>query len=250
MASDGLGGLAKKWLKAKATELTTADRRTREAADHAADETARQLRNDSVGEAVMTAIPGLRRLRDQQLEGARQSAARQEQAWRDELAARPVASLRLTLRGALDGTWSGTAPTSAEVVAASADDDDRDPFAGRPALVVDVGPLAPATPPEAIAPLAGWHFEVPGFDGRERYDLAEIGMARRAADAEPEYIDWALSFGDDHEQQFFFQPDLGAATVEVADGGRRLAVTMTMVGDPGEVTVDATIELPDALAQR
>jgi hypothetical protein len=51
-----------------------------------------------VGEAVMTAIPGLRRLRDQQLEGARQSAARQEQAWRDELAARPVASLRLAPR--------------------------------------------------------------------------------------------------------------------------------------------------------
>ena len=186
MAKDGLGGLAKKWLQAKAKELTTADRQTRDAAEYEAQETGRQLKNDSIGEAVMTAVPGLRKLRDRQEEHARAAEDARDQRRRDEMASRPVGRLRVVASGSLAGEWTGDVPALLEVVApAGVDADDArdagstDPYADRPRLTVDLGPLLEAAPTPGAPGMEGWWFEVAGFHGAGTYDLAAIGMARR-----------------------------------------------------------------------
>lgn len=252
MAQEGLGGLAKKWLKAKAQELTTADRQKRDAAEHEADETGRELKNESIGEAVMTAVPGLRKLRDRQQAGAAAAEEALAQERRDELAARPVAHLHLQASGAITDAWEGDVPALLEVVAPepeATDDEgaepyiDPDPYADRPRLTVDLGPLVEASAVPGKVPMHGWWFEVAGFAGAGTYDLAAIGMARRAADAEPEYIEWELAFGED-DRRFYFQPDIGPSSVTVSADLRRLDVSMSMTGEWGELTVSATLEVP------
>jgi hypothetical protein len=86
---------------------------------------------------------------------------------------------------------------------------------------------------------------VPGYTGPGRYDLAESGMRRREADAEPEYIDWGLYLGEDDEG-FFFQPDIGPSAVVVGPDLSRLDITMAMTGSSGQVTVTAALALPAA----
>ncbi len=243
MAKDGLGGLAKKWLQAKAKELTTADRHQRDAAEYRADETARQLKNDSIGEAVMTAVPGLRKLRDKQEASQQQAEERREREIQDELASRPVGQLELRIDGAVDATFRGTVPALLEVREPEGDDAEGDPFASTPTLVVDLGPVAEQSPVPGGLQVHGWRFEVPGYTGPGTYDLAASGMLRRDADAEPEYIDWQLYFGDEHEG-FFFQPDIGPSVVTVTDEPLRLAIAMTLTGSTGDIRVDAALTLP------
>lgn len=256
MAREGLGGLAKKWLQAKAKELTTADRQQRDAAEHQADERGRQLKNDSIGEAVLTAVPGLRKLRDRQEAASAASEAARVQAWHDELAARPQAHLQLTAAGAIEAAWDGQVPALIHVVVAEAPgseddefdlDPDPDPYASQPRLVVDLGPLVEHAPTPGKLPMFGWWFEVAGFAGPGTYDLAAIGMARRAADAEPEYIEWELAFGED-DRRFYFQPDIGASSVTVGADLGRLDVVMSLTGDAGPISVQASLELPAPLA--
>ncbi len=80
--------------------------------------------------------------------------------------------------------------------------------------------------------------------------LAESGLARRAADCEPEYIDWELSIGADGEG-FYFQPDAGPTTVDVTtapDGTRTLVVTMSLLGSAGELRASAEMVVPATAA--
>jgi len=245
VAREGLGGLAKKWLQAKAKEITTADRRQRDAAEYQADETGRQLKDEAIGEAVLSAVPGLRTWRDRQEEQQRAAAEAREQAAQDELASRPVGILELRVEGALDGAWHGTVPALVEVVDPAGEDAPGDPFAGEPTLVVDLGPLSSPSAVPGAAQLGGWRFEVPGYGGAGTYDLAAAGMRRREADAEPEYIEWELHFGDD-EEGFYFQPDIGASTVVVTPDVSRLDITMAMTGSGGQISVVAALDLPPA----
>lgn len=241
MAKKDLGKTAAKWLHAKAKEVSTANRQQRDAAEYEADESARKLKNDSIGEAVMTAIPGLRKLRDRQEEQQRAADVAQERAEREELAGRPVGRLELRVSGAMEGTWRGTAPTLVEVRDPDGGTGEHDPFAQQATLVVDLGPLHNPSAVPGSATLGGWRFEVPGYTGAGTYDLAAAGMQRRAADAEPEYIEWELHFGDD--EGFYFQPDIGPSAVTVDDAVSRLAVTMTLTGALGQVNAEATLEL-------
>jgi hypothetical protein len=242
VAKEGLGGLAKKWLQAKAKEVTTANRRQRDVAEYEADETGRQLKDAAIGEAVLSAVPGLRDWRDRQEEHQRAAAEARDQAVQDELASRPVGNLELRLEGAASGTWRGTVPALLEVAAAAGDDAPGDPYAGLATLVVDLGPLTdPSAAPGGARP-TGWRFEVPGYTGPGSYDLAASGMRRREADAEPEYIEWGLYLGDDDEG-FFFQPDIGPSAVVVGPNLSRLDITMTMIGSGGQISVAATLAL-------
>jgi hypothetical protein len=245
VGKDGLGGLANRWLRAKVKELTTADRRTRVAAGDAADESARQLRNDAIGEAVLGAVPGLRRWRDQQEHHALVAAAEEERRRDAELAARPVVSARVRVTGTLHGTWEGSLAAAVAVVAPIGDGADAsDPYGDRPKLVVD---LAPRPGDEAMIagwPLHGWRFEVPGFAGPGDYDLAATGLARRDAGFEPEYLDWCFALG---EEGFFFQPDAGPTTVTVGTLEGELAVSMSVVGSAGELHVEAQFDRAAAL---
>lgn len=240
MAKQGLGKMAAKWLQAKAKEVTTANRHERDAAEYEADETARQLKNDSIGEAVMTAVPGLRKLRDRQEQQQRENEERREREEQEELASRPVAHAEVALTGAMAVTWTGTVPVRLDVVEPDPDDDpDGDPFGRIAKLVVDLGPITAPTAAPGTELLAGWRFEIPGYTGPGTYDLAASGMQRREADAEPEYIDWGLRYGE-HDAAFYFQPDIGPSAVTVT--AERIDITMSLTGDRGQVTASAVLE--------
>lgn len=242
MGNDGLGGLAKRWVTSKVKELTTTDRHARDAAEYDAQESSRQFRNDAAGEVLMTAIPGLRRLRDRQVELAEEAGAERDRRREEELAARPLASLRLSVEGAVTGTWAGEIP-AAVVVDLEASEGDDDPFGRQPSLVVDLRGAHGADLSIGGHPFSGWSFEVPGFTGTGSYDLAASGRARCDAGCEPEYIDWELSLGHAGEA-FYFQPDIGPSRVEVAatdDGGAVLRVDMSLTGATGRVRATAEI---------
>lgn len=247
MANEGLGGLAKKWLKAKATELVTADKRTREQASYEADTTEKQLKDDAIGEAILTAVPGLRRLRDSQEAHAAAAEQRRHEEREAELAARPTVAVELVVTGAVDARWNGTSQTAVEIrrpYEQDPDDDwvDPDPFADQPTLVVDLAPITG----DAASPMLGWRFEIPGYTGAGEYDLAAIGMARRAANAEPDYVDWALAL-DEGDLQFYFQPDTGPSSVRLSDDRRRIDVTMSTVGAHGDLAATAVLQFPEPL---
>lgn len=243
MADEGLGGLAKKWLRNKAKELTTTNRRERETAAYEAERNERDMKSEAVGEALMTAVPGLRKWRDQQEEHRRAADEAREAEFQAELAARPVGRLELHLSGAMTGTWRGTVPSLVQVRPPDPEAWAEDPYRGQPTLVVDLGPVSDPTAPPGSKWINNWHFEVPGFAGPGRYDLAESGMRRRDADAEPEYIEWELGFGDDQER-FYFQPDIGPSAVTVDAPITRVEVQMAMTGDAGQVEVRAVLQLP------
>jgi len=248
VGTEGLGTLAKRWLKAKTKELTTTDNRTRDYAEGAAEDAERQFRNEATGEALLTAIPGLRRLRDRQLASLEQAEADRIARFDDELAARPVAAVTIRVDGKVDGAWSGELPAAIEVRAGDEDGDPDDPYADRPTLTVDLRARDGALGEIAGEPFSGWAFQVPGYAGEGTYDLAAAGLRRRDAGFEPEYLEWELALGGDGDG-FFFQPDIGPTHVEVlevADGvPRRLSVAMSMTGARGDVRVHAQIELPD-----
>ena len=245
MGKDGLGGLANRWMRAKVKELTTADRRTRDAAEYEADETARRLGNDAIGEAVLTAVPGLRRWRDQQERHAADATAERERRADAALAARPLVAVRLRVTGAVEGTWTGS--WAADIAVAEPSLDDADPYGRQSALVADLASRCGAEPTIAGLLLHGWRFEVPGFTGPGEYDLAASGLARRAAGFEPEYLDWSFALG---EEGFFFQPDAGPTTVTVGGLGGPIEVSMALVGSAGSLRVDAKLEPVPAFAER
>src|SRR3712207_2849400 len=66
--NNDLGGLARTWLRAKKTELLTANRHQRHAAEGQADRVEKQMVNKGVEQAVLTAFPQLRRLQQRQQE--------------------------------------------------------------------------------------------------------------------------------------------------------------------------------------
>jgi hypothetical protein len=250
VADEGLGGLARRWLKARTEELVTTDRHARENADAVADQAERQARDEMVEQAVYTALPGLKRMKEQSEQAARDREATRFQERQAELAARPLATVRMAIGGAATDRWQGQLPALVEVLppAPVGQDDedgyaDPDPYAAEPALHVELAPPAGAEPMIAGAPLRELAFFVPGYAGDGTYDLVASAMARREANAEPDYLDWHLEFVDDDEG-FYFYPDAGPSSVSVTDGGRRIDVAIRLSGARGDLAVRAEIVLP------
>jgi hypothetical protein len=87
---------------------------------------------------------------------------------------------------------------------------------------------------------------VPGYSRSNSYDLTAIGLARREANAEPEYHDWELVLGS-IDEAYYWYPDAGPSTVVVndadegTDGPTEIIVNMTLGGADGDLTVAATI---------
>lgn len=251
MSDEGLGGLAKRWLKAKAKEVTTSDRHERQRADQEADRTERRLREQAERGVLHTAFPALRRLEEQQEAARQQAEAERQQHRRAELEDRATARVRLSFSGTVAGDWSGALPTRVEIIPAEPQDDDqpdRDPYAAQPELRVDLTPLDESRPVVGGRRFHGWRFAVPGYSGPGTYDLVAIGLARREAGTEPDYLDWDLSFGDD--DPFYFYPDAGPATVTIGDGARYVKVSMTLGSSGGDLTASGEIRLDESRHDR
>jgi len=226
--------MAKRWLKAQAEELLTADDRTRERAEAEGDELGRQLRDEATGQAVVSAVPGLRDLVERQEAGRAAAQARREQARDDELAARPLAGVGLALRGdGLDVSWSGQLPARVEHDEELA------------MLVVELDALDDAVPMAGDRPLAGWRFVVPDHAGPGTYDLGALVAAREAAGGDVEPTDWCLGYGG-WDEALYWTPEVGPGTVEVGPGGRSLAVRMAVAGAwGGPFELVAQVNLPE-----
>lgn len=220
---EGLGGLARRWLRAKTTELLTGNQREREYAGTQAGNLERDMNDRMAAEAMYAAFPGLARMRD------RQEAARAQQAAdaKAEVLALPRFSVEVGITGDAAGSVSGAMPVRVEM-------SDGDPADGEPpSLRVSVE--TPDDGEGALSlggqPLLGLRFVVEPFTGPGSYDLAAAGD-----DADP--LDYVLELGN-RDEPFYWSPDIGAGTVTVGDG--TFDVRMVMSGASGTVTLTARL---------
>jgi hypothetical protein len=250
MAGNGLGRIAGRWLKTKVAELTATDERARGNAAFASEELEREARAEAVEEAVFTAAPALREFKERQ-EAARIARDVREAEEREaELRSLPLADIGVRVSGAIDAEMAVSLPTLVRVDQPHPDDeaadptsDWYDPYGAQPTLVVRISAFDAERPWLGDHQFNEWAIYVPGYHGDGTYDIGAIHRAREKRNAAPEYIDWYLSI-DDAEEDFFFDAYSDApGTVTVADGGRSIALAMTLAGATGSLTASANIRL-------
>jgi hypothetical protein len=243
----GLGDMAKKWAKDKATELLSADRGASEAAGDRAEATAGQARDDLGERLLRTAFPKLGEWQDKQEEDRRAAAETADRERREEIASLPVADVSLTVSGWANGQWSGPLHVAWNEVAAEEPDPeyrDSDPYAHRPMLWVELFTEDAARPSIDGHPLVHWGFQVPGWTGDGTYDLTAIAREREAAGAALTYEEWVMEFADfqdSGESSFYFYSEAGASRITIAEAGKRLSVVIAMSGAIGDLTATAEI---------
>jgi hypothetical protein len=245
LGNEGLGGIARRWVKKSLEELTTTDNRTRDRAGAEQEAAEREFKDAAAGEALMTAIPGLRDLRDRQEASAAAAESRREAEHDAEIAARPFAGVGLQVAGAVEGSWSGQLPARVERVPASTPDADElewNPFAGEASLRVDLTPPDHDVPLVGGQPLRTWTLVVPGYRGPGTYDLQAIAREREGTGGELDPYDHCLVLG--HEDDPFHWYAEVPGSVDVADDERALVVRLTMGSAGGELTALASINLP------
>ena len=232
--SEGLGDLAKRWIRAKRTELLTGNKRERENADAAADDAQRQMSDRAMHQAVRAAVPGLARWEDDQ---AARAAAADEQE-RAEILARPRAAVSLSVAGPWgSGTWQGELPARAER--------ERDDDTGEVTLRVELETLDELAPQVAGRPLYALRLELRPYTGPGRYDPAAGGE-----DLDPFAYTLEYAYRD---EAFYYTPDAGPGTVEITAGEQQLDLDLPMQGASGDLRLTATVTLPpvgDPAAER
>jgi len=246
MADDKtFGGLAKKWLRAQVKELTASDRHERASADVQGERAERDMREKATEEAVLSAVPGLRDWKERQEAQQAANEAEREQRRIDELHARPLAGVGISVSGGPEGSWAGQLPAKVE----TRPDTEYDEATGEEhevgrTLVIDLEARDDAVPLLAGQPLVGWRLVVPDYDGPGTYDLAAIVRRREESGGYVEYTDWCLGLGG-WDEPLYWGPDTGPATVEVAEDERSIVVRMAVEGaGGGPYDVVAQLNLP------
>lgn len=240
----GLGDMAKKWAKDKATELLSTDRNASEAAGSRADATESEAKEQAGEQLLRAAFPKLGEWQDKQEEQRRVAAETAERERREEIAALPVAQVSLTVSGWASGQWSGPLHLACNEVAGSAPDPDYpdpDPYATRPLLSVELFAEDAARPSLGGHELVRWGFQVPGWTGDGTYDLTAIAEEREAAGAALTYEEWVMEFADHDDSTFYFYTEAGASSITIAEGGKRLSLVIAMSGAVGDLTATAEI---------
>ncbi len=243
----GLGDMAKKWAKDKATELLSADSGKSQDAGSRADATETQAKQQVGEQLLRTAFPKLGEWQDKQEDNRRRADEQAERERREEIASLPVAQVQLSVTGWATGQWSGPLHLAWNEVAPTPPDPefpDSDPYATRPLLWLELFAEDDARPSLGGHELVHWGFQVPGWTGDGTYDLTAIARERDAAGAALTYEEWVMDFADHDESSFYFYADAGASSITVADGGKRLSVVIAMSGAIGELTATAEITRP------
>lgn len=220
---EGLGGLARRWLRAKKTELLAGTRASQQAASTEAGNAWRNLGDRAASDAMYAAFPGLRRMKD------RQDAAKAQQVAdaRAEVLALPRFPVEVGVSGDVSGSASGAMPVRVEVC-------DGDPEENEPpslTLSVETTEDGEGALPLAGQPLLGLRLVIAPFTGPGTYDLAAAGE-----DADP--LDYVLELGN-RDEPFYWSPDIGPGSVTVGDG--TFEVHMTMSGATGEIQLTARL---------
>lgn len=205
---------------------------------------------DNLKKFVTQAADGISKLQEmseQQKERDSQRAIEAERERQAEIAALPVAQVKLMVSGWASGHHSGPLHLAWNEVAASEPDPeypDPDPYATKPLLWVELFSQEGARPSLGGHELVHWGFQVPGWTGDGTYDLTAIAKVREAAGAALTYEEWVMEFADHDEASFYFYADAGASTITLADGGKSLSVVIAMSGAVGELTAVAEITRP------
>lgn len=230
---DSLVGLAKRWLR---TQLTfTGDphksRQQHREAERLEGEMTDRVEGHLQRAAYETLVPPgwKQRLEELQRQQDEQQGAREERD-RAEHAARPRATLELTLAGDASGSLSAEVPVVVSWPAAE----------GEP-LIIELEPLEPLT--VGVHQLLGLMLAVPGYHGPGSYDLDDLA----AADPDLERWDpaWYQLWLDSVDEPYYWVPDYGAASVTVASDERTLHLQMPVENAGSQrVEVLATIVLP------
>ena len=249
MAEDkSLGGLAKKWLKAQSKELLAKDRHDRAAASAAGNRAEHDLKEKATEEAIYTAVPGLRDFVDKQEAAKVARDAERAQERRDEIAARPLAGVGLSItdaHGAVIGSWSGQLPAQVTTEPEHEYDPDTDTerVTGQ-ALVVDLTPRDDAVPVIANQPLLGWRFQIPAFTGPGTYDLTAVYQGREDSGNGSDYTEFCFGLGG-WDEPLYWTPYTGSGSVEVGADGKALVVRLTVEGAAaGPWDLVASVNLP------
>ncbi|WP_028652394.1 hypothetical protein [Nocardioides halotolerans] len=236
----GFGDSLKKWATSKATEMLTADSDKRESAAASADAAESQARSD-LGETLLrTAFPKLGELADKQEADrvAREEAEEQER--REEILSMPLASVQLSVTGHVTDNWSGQLHWSWNDVSPN-EPDPTDPYADKPLAWFELFAEDTARPDLGGMLLTHWSFQLPGYHGDGTYDLSAIAQEREAAGAALDYLEWSMDFANADDASFYFYSGSGPSSVTVSEGGKKLAVVMSMSGALGDLTATATI---------
>ena len=151
-----VAGTAKKWLRNKVTETTTADRRTRQNAEANEWAIEKEMKEQIGGAALITAFPGLGRALDRQEENAARAAKDSTDRARAKRVASVVAGSSIELSGHVDGRLDDVAI-------------DLTPDEENGTLTVLMEPVDPGRVQGGEVMAAG--FAIAGFKGEGRYDL-------------------------------------------------------------------------------
>ena len=240
----GLGDSLKKWAQSKATEMLTSDGQRREEAATSAGSAGHQAGSD-LGETLLrTAFPKLGELADRQEADRVAREQTEEQERRDEIAALPLATVRLSVTGHVSAQWSGPLHLAWTDVAPEEPDPDypsTDPYTTRPLVSIELFAQDGRQPDLGGLRLTHWGFQIPGHHGDGTYDLTAIAREREAAGAGLTYEEWSMDFADADDASFYLYADAGQSSVTLSDGGRTLSVTMVMSGALGDLHATASI---------
>lgn len=241
----GLGDSLKKWAQSKATEMLTADSDKRDSAAAAADSAEQQAKSDVGEQLIRTAFPQVGEWADKQEADklAREQARDQQEC--DEIAALPLATVQLSVTGDYaTGQWSGQLHLAWKEIPAETPDPEypsSDPYSAKPGVSVDLFAEDAARPPIGELALTHWGFQIPGYTGDGTYDLTAIAKEREPAALT--YEEWGMDFADADDSSAYFFVDAGQSTVTVAEGGKKISVSIAMSGARGALTATGEISL-------
>jgi len=222
---NSLGGLAKRWWKAKKTELLTGNQREREYAEAQAGNAQRDLGDKMVSDLTFAAVPSLRRWKDNQ----DAAAAQRDADARAEILALPQFQLQLQVSGVVSGSASG--PVHVRVEPPETDLDEGEQPELRVAIEVpDDGEGAPLVGGQPLLRLC---FAIEGYHGPGSYDLG--------AQDDPDPLDYECDLGN-RDEGYYWSPETGPGQITVGPDERSFDVQLTMSGAAGEITLTARLD--------
>jgi len=222
---NSLGGLAKRWWKAKKTELLTGNQREREYAEAQAGNAQRDLGDKVVSDLTFAAVPSLRRWKDNQ----DAAAARRDADARAEILALPQFQLQLQVSGVVSGSTSGPVHVRVEPPETDLDEGEQPELR----VAIEVPEDGEGAPLVGGQPLLRLCFAIEGYHGPGSYDLG--------AQDDPDPLDYECDLGN-RDEGYFWSPEIGPGQVTVGADERSFDVRLTMSGAAGEITLTAHLD--------
>jgi len=222
---NSLGGLAKRWWKAKKTELLTGNQREREYAEAQAGNAQRDLGDKVASDLTFAAVPSLRRWKDNQ----DAAAAQRDADARAEILALPQFQLQLQVSGVVSGSASGPVHVRVEPPETDLDEGEQPELR----VAIEVPEDGEGAPLVGGQPLLRLCFAIEGYHGPGSYDLG--------AQDDPDPLDYECDLGN-RDEGYFWSPEIGPGQVTVGADERSFDVRLTMSGAAGEITLTAHLD--------